>query len=100
MSSVIFTKKRKLDEYCVFGFVRTNCLIQIPNDVQFMCFRFYYEEYVILKFSKEYMNNNAYQLSQDNTLATRKINRDTSYRWILPDIEPVYSGIHCWRAYV
>eukprot|EP01083_Nonionella_stella_P007743 22309_1 len=66
----------------------------IPNEIALLITRYIVP---ILPFSEEYMSNwSKWELSDD-----RKCIKRTSsgqYAYILSDIDPVTSGVHCWRV--
>ena len=64
-------------------------------------FKLKYQDYdgiKILKFSTEFITPNELQLSDDNR-CVKKINT-SDHTYVLADIDPVTTGIHCWRIKV
>ena len=67
----------------------------------------YYNITNILKWSRIYKSKNgtSFEFSDDDK-CVKKVNESIyistfpSYKWILPDIEPVKEGMHCWRINV
>ena len=61
----------------------------------------YYNIAQILKWSKKYKSKTGFEFSNNDTLITRiKDQGANACRWISPDIDPVNTGIHCWRVNV
>ena len=88
-------------EYIVHGYIRRLMIADIPSDIIKMCLSFYLLNYQILRWSKEYKTNDAGLILFDNDKCVKRTDYVTNqrlYRWILPDIEPVDNGIHCWRV--
>ena len=73
--------------------ISNNDLIKLTLD--------FYNDAVILQFSEKFQSPNHHlSLSDNNKCATRNDNRSSVYEWIMPDIDPVLNGIHCWRVHV
>ena len=56
----------------------------------------FYNQVKILKFSKQYGGGDIKFMDEDKCV----IHKDCSHTYVLADIEPVKSGIHCWRVQV
>ena len=84
------------DELLIHGYIKHQkyLSIPIPIDIINLLLLFYHIEWEMLKFMA---NTKGFKLSEDRLCA---IKQD---KWIIQsivaDIEPVKSGIHCWRVY-
>ena len=87
-------------EYIVHGYIR-RMMTDIPNDIIKICLSFYLLDYQILKWSQEYKTNDEGLILLDNDKCVKRtdyVANDRLHRWMMPDIEPVDNGIHCWRV--
>ena len=90
------------DRLLSFGFVRTYCVqfqLDIPTDIMSLVFVWYHIRVEILKWCTEY-HGEGIKLLDGHRLAQQPADQDGGPAWVLPDVEPVYSGIHCWRIQV
>eukprot|EP01084_Bolivina_argentea_P293414 504632_1 len=57
--------------------------------------------YKVMKWSSKYICrlNEELFLSDNNRCCTRKRVVERTYRWVLPDMDTVKEGIHCWRVH-
>ena len=85
------------NEMLVHGYIKRESkdIIDIPLDVMSICLLFYLEVFEILKFSDKFISKEGIELLDDNK-CVRAIEWDHIYA--MPDIEPVFQGVHCWRA--
>merc|ERR1712154_307016 len=55
----------------------------------------------ILAFSTKFKSISGLELSDDNRCVTRiptNVKQYAAHRYIIPDVEPVFKGKHCWRV--
>eukprot|EP01084_Bolivina_argentea_P189747 326244_1 len=91
----------------VFGYTHDLCYtlnIEIPVALIQSIVQWYYQPYKILRWSKKYCSKNSFVFKNDDTVAVRQCNLQTGagfyggHRYILADITPLYTGVHCFRA--
>ena len=100
---------REKENLLVCGYLRLKCkelkVNDFPPELVNMCFVWYHQRYEILRWSSKYKTNQLLELSDDNRCVTRRdgiIGGSSgcyNYQWILCDVEPVFSGTHCWRLH-
>ena len=69
------------------------------NDIIYLITEFSSAIYCVLKWSRKYICrlNEELFLNDNDRLIIRKRVLERTYRWAMPNIEPVIDGIHCWR---
>ena len=90
------------DQLLSFGFVRAYCVqfqLDIPTDIMSLVFAWYHIRVEILKWCTKY-HWKSIKLLDDNKVIQQPTYGDGGPAWALPNIEPVYKGIHCWRIKV
>ena len=93
-------KRKKQSKLLTFGYIRIHKLTtKIPTDIINMIFKFYFETFIILKFSSKFIEKEELSLSDDDTCVTR-VYPTFDRKYVLVDIDPVQNGIHCWRIQV
>ena len=94
MASAVLSKKQR-DNLLVFGYIRLEIGINIPEEIIKVCLKWYHSWYEILKWSKKLKNGKEMELSDDNKCLSK--NQNSPFLSIVCDTKPVYKGIHCWR---
>ena len=97
MSSEYEAKNESLVHGWIRGQTKTRS-VEFPIDIINICLLFYMEVYEILKFNDQFIAETGIELSDDNKCVTRV--KGSYHRSIMADVEPVFEGIHCWRAQV
>eukprot|EP01084_Bolivina_argentea_P106370 190366_1 len=87
------------DQWLVFGYIRLNNN-KLPKDVMATCLLFYHLKYDILTFSQQYKTNDAALILYDGNKCVHRILNEDDFGYILGNIEPIKTGIHCWRLNV
>ena len=93
-------ERERKTKLLISGYIKKQKLsITIPLDIVTVVFQFYFNTFMVLKFSSTFIARGDFILSDDNKCVRRK---EPGYarRYVLVDIDPVKTGIHCWRVQV
>lgn len=94
---------RARDHLLLHGYMREYCqklkVFDFIAALLDICFDYYHLRFEVLKWSKVYMTIGDLELSDNNKCLTRTggHNYVCNYQWIIAEVEPVFTGIHCWR---
>lgn len=92
--------KKEMDELLMYGYIRCDIGINnddIPLDIMNLCMKFYHLNFELLPFSQEFCSDDTYQFTENNQCIT--VIAD-NHKFIVADVEPVTTGVHCWRVQV
>ena len=97
-------ERKKQATLLTAGYIRiqkfaTEMPTKIPTDIINVIFEFYFETFMVLKFSSTFMAGQGLQLSEDDLSVTR-IPPAWDRKYVLVDIDPIHNGVHCWRVQV
>ena len=102
--------RKEKDVLLVYGYMHNQSFfnkLQIPIEIIEICLKFFMEIYQIQQFTDDieshYRSSDGLLLTENRTCVRRVFDNSCKWeecRYILADIEPLTTGIHCWRIQV